>query len=84
MKLLSQTQLEKLNTPRLLNILKSTRAIIHSIQSGNSCPLRYRMRDCCSEHGFYHSPETIDDVLWPLKNYFSLLKSILATREHVN
>lgn len=82
MKLLPESQLSNLNTPRLLNILKRTRTIISAIKHGG-CPCGLRYRDCWEEHHRFHSPEMIAAGLKPVEEYFTLLKSMLSAREHI-
>ena len=83
LKLLSQSQLEKLNTKRLLGVLKSARAVESAEQ------LRLQMPHVCCEEcmAWMLGPEEWEEMIVKptahLTAYKNSIKKLLATRENV-
>jgi len=83
LKMLSQSQLEKLNTKRLLGVLKVARAVEQAEQ------LRLRMPHVCCEicMEWMLGPEEWEEMIVKptahLTGYKNRIKKILATRENV-
>jgi len=76
---LTAEQLNKLSTPRLLNVLKSARAVHSAIG-------HYRGPRCCELCHEYIGSDWENDVevpRRPVKEYMDKIKAVLATREHV-
>jgi hypothetical protein len=79
-KMLTVEEMEKLSTPRLLNVLKIARALESDAQLS-------RGRRCCEMCKEYIGEDYEKDVAEPtrhLTNYKNRIKKILNTREHVD
>jgi len=76
MEFLTKDQLQKLNTKRLINLLKSVRVkerIGHRVMS---C-------DCCGEYLGKDQKRDYAEHVAPFENYAEKIKKILSTRENV-
>lgn len=83
LKMLSQSQLEKLNTKRLLGVLKSARAVESAERQRRMMP--HVCCEVCME--WMLGPEEWDELIVKptahLTGYKNRIKKILATRENV-
>lgn len=84
LKFLTVNELEKLNTKRLLGVLKSIRAVEHTTKRQN---MSYGVCcDVCNEWilGEEEFEKTVVPQIAYLTSYKNRIKKILATREHLN
>ena len=83
LRFLTYSELESLNTKRLLGVLKSARAVEHD------AILRKHLSGCCCEvcKEWILDPEEYDRIVMQptahLTAYKNRIKSVLATREHI-
>ena len=83
LKFLTVKELEKLNTKRLLGVLKSIRAVTDNAHRRKAC-----YGTCCNicNEWILSKEEFQKNVIEPtahLRSYKTRIKKILATREHV-
>lgn len=83
LKFLTDSELERLNTKRLLGVLKSIRAVEHDVKTQKES-----YGTCCSycREWILSEEEYTKNVKLPtahLTSYKDKIKRILATREHV-
>ena len=81
LKMLSQSELERLNTKRLLGVLKSIRAVEQSVILKNLSE-----HWCCEVCKEYMGINFYSDCLEPAKHltlYKNKVKAILSTRENI-
>lgn len=77
-KFLTDERLQKLNTPRLLNVLRSARARHSSIRN-HAGP---RCCELCHEYIGDDWENDVEKPAKPYKEYVEQIKAILATREN--